>query len=89
MKNTMQKIVVKSKVVFIHFTKDFLGNHFFDVPEMKLVNEFLENPSLALDIRGKTKKYIINKLHAMNDEKAPQRLLSLLEILVRLSLSTD
>jgi AraC-like DNA-binding protein len=80
---------LKARSVFIHFTKDFLGDHFFDVPEMKLANKFLENPSLALDIRGKTKKYIINKLHAMNNEKPPQRLLSLLEILVRLSLSTE
>jgi AraC-like DNA-binding protein len=80
---------VKARSVFIHFTKDFLGNHFFDVPEMKLVNKFLENPSLALDIRGKTKKYIINKLQGMSDEKPPQRLLSLLEILVRLSLSSE
>ncbi len=75
--------------IFIHFTKDFLGNHFFDIPEMKLVYKLLEKSSLALEIQGKTKKYVINKLHDMCDEKPPQRLLSLLEILIRLSESSE
>lgn len=80
---------LKARSIFIHFTKDFLGNYFFDVPEMKLVHGLLEKSSLALDIRGKTKKYIISKLHAMYDEKPPQRLLNLLEILIKLSQSSE
>src|SRR5882672_3554649 len=27
--------------IYIHFTKDFLGNHFFDIPEMKQVHRLL------------------------------------------------
>ena len=80
---------LKARSVFIHFTRDFLGNHFFDIPEMKQVSKLLERSALALEIQGKTKKYIISKLHAMQDEKPPQRLLSFLEILVRLSNSND
>ena len=80
---------LKARSVFIHFTKDFLGPHFFDLPEMKLVHRLLEKSSLALEIQGKTKKYTINKLHEMQDEKPPQRLLSLLDILVRLSQSHE
>ena len=75
--------------IFIHFTKDFLGSHFFDVPEMKQVNRLLEKPSLAIDIQGKTKKYITKRLYDMQDEKPAHRLLSLLEILVRLSHSNN
>ncbi|MES2005609.1 MAG: AraC family transcriptional regulator [Bacteroidota bacterium] len=80
---------LKAKSIFIHFTKDFLGNHFFDLPEMKQVNKLLDKSALALDIQGKTKKYIIGKLKDMQNEKPPQRLLSLLEILIRLSQSND
>lgn len=81
--------ILKAKSIFIHFTKDFLGHHFFDIPEMKMVLRLLERSSLALEIHGKTKKYIIGKLHSMEDEKPPQRLLSLLEILITLSQSND
>ncbi len=75
--------------IFIHFTKDFLGNQFFEVPEMKLVQRLLDKSSLALQIEGKTKLHIINKLNDMYDEKPPHRLLSLLEILIQLSHSRD
>jgi len=80
---------LKARSIFIHFTGDFLGNHFFDIPEMKLVHKLLDRSSLALEIQGKTKKYIIHKLHEMCDEKSPRRLLTLLEILVQLSQSRD
>lgn len=80
---------LKARSIFIHFTKDFLGNNFFDIPEMKLVYMLLEKSSLVLEIQGKTKKYILNKLEEMDQEKPPERLLSLLEILIRLSQSSD
>jgi AraC-like DNA-binding protein len=80
---------LKAKSIFIHFTKDFLGNDFFDIPEMKAVNRLLEKSSLALEIQGKTKKYIVEKLREMENEKSPQRLLSLLEILLQLSQSNE
>lgn len=75
--------------IYIHFTKDFLGKHFFDVPEMKLVKRLMERSSLALEIHGKTKKYTIGKLHEMYDQSPTQRLLTLLEILIKLSQSRE
>lgn len=75
--------------VFIHFTEDFLGPHFFDLPEMKTVCKLLDNSSFALEIHGKTKKYVINKLYDISDEKPAHRLLSLLSILIKLSESRD
>ena len=80
---------LRANSIFIHFTQNFLGNHFFDIPEMKLVNRLLERSSLALEIHGKTKKYILNKLVAMDNEKPPLRLLSLLEMLITLSQSNE
>src|SRR4051812_32612836 len=38
----------KASSIFIHFTKDFLGSQFFDIPEMKMVYRLLERSSLAL-----------------------------------------
>lgn len=76
-------------VTYIHFTKDFLGKQFFDIPEMKLVNKLLEKSSLAPEICGKTKKYVTQELHDMLDKKPEQKLLSLLQILIRLSQSRE
>lgn len=75
--------------IFIHFTKDFLGNNFFDIPEMKLVQRLLEKSSLALEILGETKKYTKKKLLDMYHQKAPDRLISLLEILILLASSNE
>jgi AraC-like DNA-binding protein len=81
----------KNKVssIFIHFTKDFLGNFFFEIPEMISVKKLLDKSSLALEIHGKTKREIINKLNNMHKEKPVDRLLTLLQILVALSQSRE
>ena len=80
---------LKANSVFIHFTKDFLGLNFFDIPEMKQVVKVLEKSSLALEIHGKSKKHIKNKLIEMKDQKPPERLVSLLEILLHLAYSSE
>ncbi|WP_153798999.1 AraC family transcriptional regulator [Foetidibacter luteolus] len=74
---------------FIHFTEDFLGRNFFEIPEMKLVHRLLDNSRLALEIRGNVRGYIIDKLHNMSSESAPHRLVSLLDILIKLSESDE
>jgi len=72
-------------LIYIHFRKDFLGENFFDIPEMKMVNGLLEKASLALEIHGNAKKEIIKRLIAMNNEKPEERLMSLLHVLIKLS----
>lgn len=84
-----KKMKLAAGATYIHFTEDFLGKHFFDIPEMKLVHKLLEKSSLALEIYGKTKKYVIKKLYDMHDEKPEQRLLTLLQILIKLSESRE
>ncbi len=56
---------------------------------MKLVQKLLESSQFALEIHGKVKPYIIRKLHQMQTESAPQRLVSLLDILVKISESNE
>ena len=80
---------LRAGATYLHFTKNFLGAHFFNLPEMKLVNDLLEKSKLALKIKGSSKQFTINRLKRMVDEKPPQRLLSLLEILIHLSQSQE
>ena len=80
---------LEASSIFIHFTSDFLGNTFFDLPEMKQVHNLLDQSKLALEIRGDIRTYIIDRLHQMRQESAAQRVVSLLDILVKLSESHE
>ena len=76
-------------VTYILFEKTFLGDFFFKLPEMRLVARLLEKSSLAIEITGKTQQLVSKKLTAMASQKLPERLLSLLDILVKLSYSKE
>lgn len=78
-----------AKSTFIHFTEDFLGNGFFDLPEMKQVKKLLERSSLGLEVTGKLNLYVKDKLIEMNEQKPANRLMNLLEIPVFLSTSKE
>lgn len=80
---------LQARSIFIHFTEDFLGAGFFELPEMKLVRKLLDYSSFALEIHGKIKKYVTGKLYEMSDQKPAQRLISILEMLIRLSESKE
>jgi AraC-like DNA-binding protein len=79
----------RASSLFVHFTPDFLGRSFFEIPEMELVSKLLKKSSLALEIHGDAKQFTTSKMHEMSTSKPPQRLICLLEILVTLSQSTE
>lgn len=81
------KLVANS--IFIHFNETSFGAGFFNLPEMKQVRKLLDNSFYAPQVYGKIKKYVVGKLFEMSDQKPAQRLLSLLEILIRLSESKE
>ncbi len=78
-----------AKSICIHFTEYFLGNSFFDLPEMKQVKKLLERSSLGLEVTQKSNVYVKNKLVEMLEQKPANRLMNLLEILVFLSTSKE
>jgi len=78
-----------AKSIFIHFTDDFLGKYFFDIPEMKGVRKLLDKASFGIEILGPSNEYVRRQLVSMQHEAPTQRLLMLLGILSFLSTSTD
>jgi AraC-like DNA-binding protein len=56
---------------------------------MKGVRKLLDNSHFALQAHGKIRRWIISKLQEMSGQAPAQRLLSLLEILMRLSESRE
>jgi AraC-like DNA-binding protein len=80
---------LEASSIFIHFTQDCLGKNFFDLPEMKIVQKLLEKSQYALEIHGAVNSYVMKKLKHMCTEGSPQRLVSLLDILVNISESHE
>lgn len=80
---------LRAKSIFIHFTEDFLGDSFFDLPEMKQVKKLLEKSELGIEVTGTTNALVKSKLVEMKSLKPVNRLMKLLEILIALSNSKD
>ncbi|MCO5238693.1 MAG: AraC family transcriptional regulator [Chitinophagaceae bacterium] len=78
---------LQAKSIFIHFTDDFLGKFFFDLPEMKLVRRLLNRSNMGLVIDGVTAEQVRNKLREMEADNPVKRLMKLLDILITLSTS--
>ncbi|MFI5124477.1 MAG: AraC family transcriptional regulator [Chitinophagales bacterium] len=87
--NYYKKKGLVAKSIFVHFTDDFPGKSFFELPEMKWVRRLLEKSSLGFEIHGKSNHYVKQKLLKMKEESPARRLLSLLDILIFLSTSKD
>ncbi len=80
---------LKARSIVIHFTRDSIGKDFLSLPQSKRVNQLLEMSARGLDLRGKTKKEINEKMHKIVEANGFQRLILLLEILDILSQSGD
>jgi AraC-like DNA-binding protein len=70
-----------AEAIVIHFTKDFLGNNFFHLPEMEKIALFLEDSVVGFSITGNTRKLIARKMNAMLEMPGPLRIIELLVIL--------
>lgn len=80
---------LEAKSIFLHFTHDFLGKDFLNIPEMKSVRDLLDKSTFALQIHGEIRKQLIPRLHEMQEEEPAGRLMSLLDILLKISISKD
>jgi AraC-like DNA-binding protein len=80
---------LEAESIFIHFTAEFLGDNFFELPEMKAVKKLLDQSAFALEIGGQVKEIVVSRLYEMCDESSSKRLISLLEILLKLSENKD
>ena len=78
----------KSETV-VHMKTDFLGNDFFQIPEMRRIQDLFEVAKSGVAFGGKTKKLIGEKLEILEYQTDFQRLLSILNILNELARSDE
>ena len=78
----------KSEIV-IQMKEDFLGNSFFDIPEMKQTQTLFEIARGGVAFYGETKNIVGEKLENLENESDFEQLLSILSILNELGNSHD
>lgn len=78
----------KNEIV-IQMKPDFLGDHFFNIPEMVNIKNLLQQAKSGITFGGKTKRKIGKKIGKMEDQTPFERLLSIIEIFNELELATE
>ncbi|NQU85101.1 MAG: helix-turn-helix transcriptional regulator [Mariniphaga sp.] len=73
----------------VQFRDDFLGQGFFDLPEMKSIQELLTNSARGILCTGMLKKNIEKKLHEIEFLPGYEKVISLLNMLNEISKSTE
>jgi len=73
----------------VQMKTDFLGNDFFNIPEMRKIQDLLEVAKSGVAFYGDTKRLIGEKMEKLEEQTDFQRLLSILNILNDLSHSTE
>jgi len=73
----------------VQFKPEFLGNHFFDIPEMEGINNLFERAKNGIVFGVKTKKKIGQKIEKLSEKEGFKKILVLLEILHGLAKSDD
>ncbi len=73
----------------IQMKLDFLGNDFFNIPEMKKIQTLFQTANAGITFSGATKRKIGEKIEVLEYQSDFQRLLSILNILNELSISTE
>lgn len=78
----------KNEIV-IQMKPDFLGDHFFNIPEMINIKNLLQQAKSGITFGGKTKRKIGKKIEKMETQTPFERLLSIIEIFNYLELATE
>lgn len=68
---------------------DFLGESFFDIPEMKPIKLLFERARMGIVFTGKTKDELSSKIHQLPKDDPQPRLINLLSILNQLAISSE
>ena len=72
---------LRIRAIVVHFSKDFIGEKFFEIPEMITVKKLLHNASRGIFIYGETLKQIVPMMESLLQLKGYPRLKCLLDIL--------
>src|SRR5688572_866359 len=85
----MENSKLKAEVTIIYFHHDFLGDKFFNIPELKNIDSLLEKAKLGIKITGDTKVSIKELMSKLSEVKGLERITMLLTILEKMAASKE
>jgi hypothetical protein len=77
------------KRLVIHFFDDFLGDRFFELPEMYKIKRLLNQSGRGLNISGKTNQRVVKLMHQIENNSGSSTIIYLLSILHELAESNE
>ena len=83
------RLTINGSETLVQFTPDFLGDHFFEIPEMNSIKKMFERSKKGLLFGVKTKNKLGRKIEALPEKEGFKKVLVLLEVLHALSKSED
>jgi AraC-like DNA-binding protein len=83
------RLTTNGSETLVQFREEFMGNEFFQVPEMKPIKELIERSKKGILFGIPTKKKIGKKIEKLTEKKGVKQLLVFLEILHVLAKSDD
>ena len=85
----MDRLTTNGSETLIQFKPDFLGEHFFKIPEMIAINQLFERAKKGIRFNIEIKKRIGAKIEELSQIEGPDRIIAFLHILKELALTDD
>lgn len=85
----VDRLTLNGSETVVQFRPDFLGTHFFNIPEMTEINMLLERSKMGVLFGKKVKEALGHKIEDLASKSGIELILSLLEILNALANSED
>src|SRR5210317_587641 len=85
----VDRLTTNGTETIVQFKLDFLGNIFYNIPEMGNINALFERAKKGIIFKPETKKVVGPKIESLLDHQGMSRVIKLLEILNDLSLAND
>lgn len=83
------KLTGNKSETIIQMLPDFIGNHFFELPEMTEIGKLLQQAKKGIMFHGDTKRRIGAMIEAIKDVSPFQRLINLLSVLNEMRTTND
>lgn len=80
---------LQTQGIVVYFTADFLGEDFFDKPEMYVLKQLLINSERGLDLKNALRESVVTDLKILNTLDGFEGILKLLNILHTLAQSSE
>lgn len=83
------RLTINGSETLVQFRPEFLGDHFFDIPEMESIKKLFERSKKGILFGVKTKQKLGQKIEKLAEKEGFKKILILLEVLHALSKAED